>query len=223
MGDKLIITAENIQTGRYPGILMERNYDRSFVEGSQIMLSDGSTKAVQDLIPATPGEPEKGDVLRAVDGTLTYVVGMMVGPERPPIVRFEAEVVGPFHAGEKFVTSVTQSHAVMTDQGRMVLASLLHKGDRVRTMFGEATIVSKEWRIYDGQVWNMFLASKDFVQRVLPVLNVNNLFLFQANSLLGLTPKQHIVVADGILSGDWYIQEQLDAQLRSGTSLTSFA
>jgi hypothetical protein len=205
-----------------PRIGGTRKTHTCFARGTQITLADGGAKAIETIVPATPSNPSGGDILLSVDGVKTYVVGMLAGPRPEPCIRIKAKSVSTEFPGEIHKVTVSMSHTVSVNLSRMVHAWLLRKGDYVCTTHGEAIIDKIGTVDYDDDVWNFYLASSDFVVNVLPNLTPERLYYHLCNSSLGLTPKQHLVLGNGILSGDLYVQIQAQEFARQGYSLKLF-
>ncbi|MFW9887042.1 MAG: hypothetical protein ACFFER_02595 [Candidatus Thorarchaeota archaeon] len=193
-----------------------------FVKGTKVLMADGSSKAIETLKAATPASPEEGDVVLSVDGVQTYVVGMLAGPRPEPCVKIRAESVSPQMPDKDFEVIVSMAHTVSVDLSRLVHAWLLREGDYVSTTHGEAVIKEIELVDYKEDVWNMYLASSYFIKRVLPSLTPERLYFHLLNSSLGLTPKQHLVFGNGILSGALYVQIHAAELARLGYSLKMF-
>lgn len=197
-----------------------RPNDRSFAPGSRVLLHNGTHKNIEDLEPFTIENPTKGDKLLSVDGEWVYVVGLMKGPEETKIIELSVETTNSNYPKKILKTRINGSHAILKDQSHLVAASRLQNDDKIQTQYGVGKILSTNTVQLTQNVWNVFLSSEDFVINRLPNINVELMPMVLWNSLLGLSPKQHIICVDGILSGDWNLQEQLDGFYRSGVSLT---
>ena len=193
-----------------------------FAKGTKISMADGSEKEIETLRPATPSDPAGGDVLISVDGVKTYVVGMLAGPRPEPCLKIQARSVSPDFTDKKFKVIVSMGHTISVDLSRMVIAWFLREGDYISTTYGRAIISKIDISDYDDEVWNVYLASKYFIDHVLPNLDSERLFYHLANSSLGLTPKQHLIFGNGILSGDLYVQIHSAELARLGYSLKSY-
>lgn len=193
-----------------------------FIKGTKIVMADGDEKPVENIIPATCDDPTEGDVIISVDGVKTYVVGMLAGPRPEPCVQIRAKCVTPEFRDEEFEVTVSMGHTISVDLSRMVHAWFLREGDYVCTIYGQAIIDKMALVDYEEEVFNIYLASSYFIKNVLPNLTQKRLYYHLANSSLGLTPKQHLIFGNGILSGDLYVQIQSAEVARLGYSLTSF-
>ncbi len=193
-----------------------------FAKGTEIMLADGRSKPIELLIPATPNDPTAGDALLSIDGQKVYVVGMVSGRRPEPCVRITAKPTSPEFKNEQFVLTISLGHTVLVGLSRMVHAIFLRTGDYISTIYGQAMITKRELVEYDDEVWNIYLASIGFIHEILPTLTAERLYYHVANSSLGLTPRQHLICGNGILSGDLYIQTHGTELARLGQNLTSF-
>ncbi|HBQ27524.1 MAG TPA: hypothetical protein DD791_14115 [Syntrophomonas sp.] len=193
-----------------------------FAKGTKIMLADGRSKQIELLTLATPNAPTSGDALLSIDGQKVYVVGMVAGRRPEPCVRITAKPTTPEYKKEQFVLTISLGHTVLVGLSRMVHAVFLRTGDYVSAIYGQAMITKRELVEYDDEVFNVYLASMDFIQQILPTLTVERLYYHIANSSLGLTPRQHLIFGNGILSGDLYIQTHGTELARLGQNLTSF-
>lgn len=177
-----------------------------FAKGTEILLVDGNTKNVETLVPATPDEPAIGDILLSVDGVKTHVVGMIAGPRPEPLIKITSISTAPEYPGRELEIMVSMGHTISVDLSRIVHAWFLRKGDYICSTYGQAIIEKIETIEYTGEVFNIFLASTYFVKNILPGLTPERLYYHLVNSSLGLTPKQHLIFGNAILSGDLYIQ-----------------
>jgi len=193
-----------------------------FAKGTQILMVDGTQKPVESITPATPNNPSAGDILLSVDGVKTYVVGLLAGPRPEPCIQIIAKSVAPEYPNKVLKVLVSMGHTISVDLSRMVHAWFLRKGDYVCSVYGRAIIEKVETIDYDDEVWNLYLASSYFVKNVLPNLTPERLYYHLANSSLGLTPKQHLIFGNGILSGDLYVQIHSAELAHRGYSLKSF-
>ena len=98
----------------------------------------------------------------------------------------------------------------------------IKQGDYVSTKYGRAIIEKIGLKDYKGSVWNVYLASKYFIDEVLPHISVKQLYYHMVNSSLGLTPKQHLIFGNGILSGDLYVQIHTNELSQIGYSLKQY-
>ncbi|MFQ5976687.1 MAG: hypothetical protein ACE5OZ_00995 [Candidatus Heimdallarchaeota archaeon] len=193
-----------------------------FAKGTKIALFDGSEKPVETIVPATPADPSGGDMLLSVDGLKTYVTAVIAGPRLEPIVKISAKSIAPEFPNKKFKIAVSMNHCIAVDYLRVLHAWFLRVGDHICTKYGRAIIEKIDLIDYDEDVWNVYLASSNFIKNVLPNLTTERLYYHLTNSSLGLTPKQHLILGNGILSGDLYVQIQSQDLARMGLSLNLF-
>jgi hypothetical protein len=192
-------------------------------------LADGSEKKVEELVPVTPGNPV-GDVLIAADGTRAYVIALEGGPQISswPMVRITAEsIVGDQRF--KHWIEVCPGHNFLVGYTRAVRSSLLRVGDHIQSEFGEAVVTSVDFVPNNGvPVWDFYLASEGFVKNVTLGSDKKTRDYFEwlyfacRSSLFGLTPKQHLIFANGLLAGDLSIQRQVREADRLGHEITTF-
>lgn len=144
----------------------------------------------------------------------------MVGPEKPEVIRVTVEFTSTVRTGEVFSTTINHSHDLMSETNSMVPANSLKVNDNIQTIYGRAVVRSLEHLDYDKDMYQFFSASKKFVDNVVSELNEEELFRHLSNSMLGLTPHDHLAFVDGILSSDWIIQHELENKISRGISLT---
>lgn len=193
-----------------------------FARGTEISMADGSTKNVETLVPATPDEPTISDVILSVDGVKTHVIGMLAGPRPEPLIQITAKTTAPEYPEKVLKVMVSMGHTISVDLSRMVHTWFLRRGDYVCSTYGQAIIEKIETVDYKDEVFNIFLASSYFVKRVLPDLTPERLYYHLANSSLGLTPKQHLIFGNNILSGDLYVQIYSAELAHLGYNLSSY-
>lgn len=194
-----------------------------FQQGTQIQLADGSEKAIEEIEPTTLEEPESGDSLLSIDGERIRIMSVVAGPEVLPLIRIAAISKSRDFPEKKFEVTVTAFHSMLMNNSLLRIAGLIREGDRIRTVLGEAIVVDTEWVPSKEYVWNLILGSELFLQSAIKEeISVDRLYHFHSNSLLGLTPKQHLLVANGVVTGDWNLQIQLSDLTRRGISLTDF-
>lgn len=186
------------------------------VEGTEILLLSGYSKRIENIKPFTPDDMT-GDVVMAIDGTPAYVVATYSGATKIPCVEIRVES----DSGRHQIT-VTPFHSLMVNHFSMVQAGFLRVGDKLITKSGEATVRSVGHIAYKGRVWNLFLASEAFIERM-PKMSPEAIYACRRASLLGLSPKQHMYFANGICSGDFMIQCELRDFYRRGFDVSRFA
>lgn len=193
-----------------------------FIKDTKILLEDGSWKRIDLLTAATPAAPDSGDKVLSVDGTPSYIVGLYAGIVDEPIISITVRTLAQEFPDKKFELRVTPGHTINVDLSRLVHAYFIKTGDRVSTIYGRAIVEEVKKIDYEKDVWNLFLSSKTFVSNVLPGLTPERLYYHLFNSSLGLTPKQHLIFGEGILSGDLYLQVQTAEFAELGYSLVNF-
>lgn len=193
---------------------------KSWVKGSMVYLANGEEKPIEELVPATQEEPNGGDIITTLNGSNAYVVGIMVGPEEPEVIRLMVEVVSTVETGKTFTTTINESHAVLNDEFSLVPANALRVNDSIQTIYGRAIVREKTSLDSTDDLWQFFLASKEFVDNIVSKTSEKELYRYLSNSLLGLSINEHLVFVDGVLSGDWILQSALAGKIRKGVSLT---
>ncbi len=217
-----------VQRGIFSRLLMDDGPD-CLAHGTLIRIADGTDKKVEDLVPATPSNPV-GDVLLADDGTKVYVVALVCGPQLVnwPMVGIVAE---SSNGDQRYVHSINvcAGHNFLRGYTRTVRASLLRAGDHIQSEFGEAVVRSVDFVPYgEDPVWDFYLASESFVKSFMQEAKGNLheyfkwLFFACRSSLFGLTPKQHLLLANGLLVGDLCIQNQVREAERMGQDINVF-
>lgn len=201
------------------------------LEGTNILLADGSEKAIEKLEISTPEEPFntfKGDAFLSIDGEITYAIALS-GGRQPENWQFVEVVARAVEAGVEHKIVVTRTHAFATNQVNIQQAHLLKRGDTLRSIYGESVVTSVNPIDCSGKsVWNLYLASENFVRDVLP--KYNNipgkfycwLWTGYKGALLGLSPRSHMVFENGFLVGDLTVQFQLESLQRKGSDFSSF-
>lgn len=195
-----------------------------FKSGTQILLADGTRKVIDDIAPHIPGQTTQGDILATASGKFGYVIGVAhsMADDNWPIIRIETTSES---AGKESIntTFVTHNHAMCRSNGHLVPAGMLRIGDKLAAEDYEATITSVEHNVDNTDaVWNLWVAPIDYINNEFASFaKKTELFhqmLFNSfrHSLFGGTPKDHQIFADGLLSGDFSIQNQLQQLLRAG-------
>ncbi len=54
-------------------------------------------------------------------------------------------------------------------------------------------------------------------------MTLDMIYTFRRNSLLGLRPKEHVILTDGLASGSFVMQMQLIDFVRDGVNINQFA
>ena len=186
------------------------------VEGTDVLLFNGYTKRIEELRAYTP-ESMTGDVVMAIDGTPAYVIATYSGTTDLPCIELRVASDSGLHQ-----ITVTQHHSLMVNHFSMVQAGFLQVGDRLISRTGEAVVRSFRYVAYAGRVWNLYLASEGFVERM-SKMSPDAVYACRRASLLGLTPKQHMYFANGFCTGDFMIQAELVDFYRRGFDVSRFA
>ena len=219
-----------IKSGYLPLLAALRLDDHQgcFHTGTKIALANGDEKTIEELTPARPGLPEECHALLSIDGCLTYVVAISVGPQPVgwQLVKVAAQVIG---ADIKHSVTVTKNHAFARGQVGVIQAQFLRPGDIVQSIYGESAITSVVPDEDAGQsVWNLYSASHEFVSNTMPIFGDNPAKLYEylckqmRGSWLGLPPRSHMIFGGGFLTGDLSIQLQLDELHRKGRDFAEF-
>ena len=199
-----------------------------FVHGVEILLANGKQKPIQDLNTCTPGDHLKGDVLLSFDGRLTYVVALSGGPQPVgwQLVAITAKVLG---TNKEHSVVVTKNHCFGRGQSGVIQSQYLREGDIVRSEAGESVICKTAIVDYSGElVWNVYLASEQFVTQVLPKFSADSsrFYALLASSMKGawldLGPRDHLMSSNGFCTGDLALQLQLDSLEQKGHEFTEF-
>lgn len=122
----------------------------------------------------------------------------------------------------KYKVKVSKWHSLMRNYYSLVQAYVLKPGDKLLTSTGTGTVKSVGFEPYDGDVWNVFLANKAFIDN-LGDMTMEMIYAFRRNSLLGLKPKEHIILTDGLASGSFVMQMQQIDFVRDGMNINEFA
>lgn len=186
------------------------------IAGTEVLLRDGSGKAIENIVPFTSGTD--GDILFSIEGTDVYPVAMIAGPEKEfPVVSLEIKT-----KKKTYKIKVSKMHSFLRNYYSMIQAYLLDVGDKLITDTGVGTITSVSYEQYEGEVWNVFLASKEFKDN-LSTINQDTLYSFRVNSLLGLRAKEHVIFTNGVASGSYLLQMQLREFYRDGININNFS
>lgn len=186
------------------------------VEGTRVLLKDGLEKPIEEIQPFTA--TSAGDEIMSIEGSIVYPVAMIAGPEQDfPVVVLEVET-----SKKKYKVKVSKWHSLMRNYYSMVQAYVLKPGDKLLTSTGTGTVTSVSFEAYQGDVWNIFLASEEFKDN-LKDMTLDMIYTFRRNSLLGLKPKEHIMLTDGLASGSFVMQMQLIDFARDGVNINNFA
>ena len=186
------------------------------IAGSKVLLKNGTEKSIEDIVPFTA--EQEGDVLLSIEGTDVYPVAMIAGPEdKFPVVSLEIQT-----KKATYNLKVSKMHSFLRNYYSMVQAYLLDVGDKLITETGVGMVTSVTYEQYEGEVWNVFLASKTFKDN-LKNFDIDTLYSFRVNSLLGLRAKEHIIFTNGVASGSYLLQMQLREFYRDGININDFS
>ncbi|NMO15163.1 hypothetical protein HPC49_05900 [Pyxidicoccus fallax] len=163
---------------RHGFLLYEPVIDFKFsclAEGTGILRADGKSVPVQDV--------KVGDRVVADDAGLVLTVNTVSrgGESRPLVLLRDA-------SGRE--VRVTAKHPLVTEDGRVVAAEALTRGDRVRARGGVTTLAAVERVASEGQVYNLTLGTDAELTR--------------------LGERQRTFFANGYLVGDSSMQDQLE-------------
>ena len=120
------------------------------IEGTKILLADGSLKEVEKF---------KGDGTEKVKtgkGVDRFVTATITGTEKFPCVTLDDDKDG--------FLMLTRDHPVVTDKG-VILAKNLKKGDILITQNGKSTIINIGEKYYNGRIWNLEIGSMEEASR----------------------------------------------------------
>ncbi len=121
-----------------------------FAEDTQVLMADGSTKAIQDV-----KEGEK--LISDGNGTVLTVTGLGRGAERGTLVQL--------HTDKGHKVSVTSKHPVLTPRGSAA-ADSLRVGDKVMTREGEALVTAVRRMPSKGMVYNLTVGTPEELEKV---------------------------------------------------------
>lgn len=189
--------------------------DECVVEGTKVLLHDGSEKKIEEINPFLPGKD--GDRLINLEGSITYPIAVIVKPNTNfPVIDFEIE-----SSQEKYNITVSISHAFFRSFSNVVNALYLNIGDKVITKTGEGIVRAHKVRQYTGNVWNVYLADQVHAERF---LTIPDAFKESAreNSLLGLSVNEQSIITNGIASGSLSIQKRMIELMGSGINTSRF-
>jgi hypothetical protein len=160
-----------------------------------------------------------------VEGKRAFAIAVVSGIRKEPHVCVTAKTIVPRQSrkGDLKVT-VSVNHTFVTTSNKVVQAQYLTEGTRVRTRYGDAVVDSAEYISNQGMVWNVFLASGEFVETVLPKIeNGDHQFtMFLLNSSLGLSARNHFLFGSGFLTGDLHIQLRASELATVGIDVVRF-
>ncbi|AVI41084.1 hypothetical protein [Bacillus pumilus] len=186
------------------------------IAGTKVLMKDGSDKSIEDITIFTSNQ--EGDVLFSIEGSDVFPVAMIAGPEKEfPIVNLEVKT-----NRKTYNIKVSKMHSFLRNYYSMIQAYLLDVGDKLVTDTGIGMVTSVSYEEYQGEVWNVFLASKELKEN-LSSIDQDTLYSFRVNSLLGLRPKEHIIFTNGIASGSYLLQMQLREFYRDGININNFS
>jgi hypothetical protein len=121
-----------------------------FAEDTQVLMADGSTKAIQDV--------REGDkVISDGHGTVLTVTGLGRGAERGKLFQL--------HTDKGHKVSVTSKHPVLTPRGSTA-ADSIRVGDKVLTREGEALVTAVRRVPSKGMVYNLAVGTPEELEKV---------------------------------------------------------
>lgn len=183
------------------------------IEGTTVLLKDGSEKAIENIEIFTA--TQDGDVLLNIHGSEVYPVALISGPVgNLPVVSLTINTHIKNHTSK-----ATLWHTFMKNSYCINQAAIFENGDTIMTSTGKGTITSINYEEYNGNVWNVFLASKTFKDN-LKNMSEEMLYAFLMNSFLGLHPKEHFIFCNGIASGSIMLQKQAIEYRREGFNIS---
>jgi hypothetical protein len=195
-----------------------------FKAGTEILMANNELKTIDTIIPCNPASPNSGDSVITAAGQVAHVIGIVKSAPNTiwPLIRIVASSETD-EGNQAQETYVTHNHAMALSNGNLIPAGFLRPGDKLSSINYEAVVDELEY-ISDSteSVWNMWLAPEDYIKNELPKYSDNPArfygLLFNAfrHSLFGASPKQHLVYANGLVSGDFSLQYQLHQALRAG-------
>lgn len=189
-----------------------------FTKGTNVLISNKLEKPIEELIPWN-SSTKSGDTVFSIDGSLAYVVDIVKYFETHPIINIE---VSSIEDESFFSISMTQFHTLLVRHNFLISANLLEVGDQIHTIKGKGIVKSIEYEDYNDVVYNIVLASEKFIE-ILPNMNNEIINAFSKNSLLDLTPKDHIIFTNGIATADWNLQGQFKDGMRNGINISQFS
>lgn len=192
-----------------------------FAAGTEVILSDGSTKAIEKIaIHRSADQP--GDSIMTLGGRSSSVVDLVHGPESLPLVFLTVRAYDAAKQEQQLNVGLTDKHPVLVRYNYLVQANWLIVSDQVHTVFGPGIVTNVERRTIDGEVWNLVMTGPDFLQSGIYGDDALR-YAYASTSLLGLSPRDHIIYANGIALATWPLQTQLAAALKCGTNLNQFS
>ena len=202
-----------------------------FKAGTEILMANNELKTIDTIRPCSPSNPHGGDSVLTASGQVAHVIGIAKSAPNTfwPLIRIlassETDVGNQVHE-----TFVTHNHAMALSNGNLIPAGFLRPGDKLASINYEAVVGELEY-ISDcsESVWNMWLAPGEYIEHDLPRYSedpdrfYNLLFNAFRQSLFGSSPKQHLIFANGLVSGDFSLQYQLHQALRTGIATNLFS
>ena len=226
-----IISLSSRPNWSWPHHLDDSADDGCFVAGTQILLANGNEKPIEKLSPSTPINPEAGDKLLSIDGTIAYVIALF-GGNKPkdahlslwPLLTICAK---GFKDNSTHEVTVTRSHLFSKSDGNLIKADGLCVGDYVRSIHGVSCITEVKPIANQKQqpVWNLYAGSREFVTTVLPLFIdcPDRIYELLASGMwgsrLGLPLRDHMVFSNGFLTGDFTLQLLIEATSSLGSSI----
>lgn len=189
-----------------------------FAKGTNILISNKKEKPIEEIVPWN-SSTRVGDTVLSIDGSLAYVVDIVKYFETYPIIKVKACSI---EDESLFSISLTQFHTLLVRHNFLISANLLEIGDQIHTVKGKAIIKSVEYEDYNDVVYNIVLSSEKFTE-VIPKMDSEIINAFCKNSLLDLSPKDHIIFTNGIATADWNLQGQFKDGMRNGINISQFS
>jgi hypothetical protein len=179
-----------------------------FVEGTSMLLESGNEKLIETIKPVTLSTIDNYDPLLSANGSRVYPISVVSGLRPEPHVVIQAKCLGGSAADNELNVQVSANHAFLTTSNKVVQARHVGIGTRLRTRFGSSIVEKSFYAPNESLVWNMFVASEEFVKSIFQkqINSSTGLPPFLANSTLGLPAMDHFIYGNGFLSADLNIQ-----------------
>ncbi|KAB2397332.1 hypothetical protein [Bacillus cereus] len=185
------------------------------VKGTTVLVKGGNEKPIEDINVFSP--TQDGDTLLNIHGSEVYPVALISGPvSKFPIVSLKIKT-----ETKSYEIKVSIWHSLLKNHFSLTPAFMFVKGDSIMTSTGVGIVTSVHYEEYKGDLWNVFLASKSFINN-LKNINDEMMYSFLKNSLLGLQPKEHLIMCNGIVSGSYMIQKQVAEHYSQGININKF-
>lgn len=192
-----------------------------FAAGTSISLSDGNAKSIEQ-ISFFKGEAEPGDRIITLGGNSVCVVDLVHGPESLPLVYLTVHAYDLAGEKQELTVGLTEKHPVLVRYNYLVQANWLDVGDQVHTWYGPGIVIDVQRGVVTDDVWNLIMSGPEFLQAE-GYVREDLRYAYASASLLGLSPRDHIIFANKIALATWPLQTQLAAALKNGTNLNVFS